>query len=220
MKKSLSGHEFLMRTWELGHDDGLKVTASLLAKKLMMPNSQVKEMIARLSRKGLVKHQKYQELRLTTQGTAVALRTLRIQRLWETFLNRHLQLDLRSAFLEAERMGHVASDELVERLSTFLGHPLFDPHGDPIPAVNGILPMHNGAMRINEAKVGDVAQVVRLRYHSVLAPVFYDRHGLGIGTIIKVLNVNGSTKTVEVEVDGNVFWVGAEMSELIYIQRK
>jgi DtxR family Mn-dependent transcriptional regulator len=219
MKKSLSGQEFLMRIWVFAHEGGFKVTAAVLAKKLMMPTSQVNALIVRLSRKGLLKHQKYQELRLTTQGTAVALRTLRIQRLWETFLHQQLHLDLRSAFIEAERMGHMASDEMVDRLSTFLGNPLFDPHGDPIPTAHGGIPIHDGAIRLNESQVGDMAKVVRLSYHSAVASGFYDRAGLAIGSIVKILSVDDAFKIIDIEVDEEVFGVGEELSGMIYIQR-
>ena len=35
------------------------------------------------------------------------------------------------------RSEHISSEELVQRLDNFLGNPLFDPHGDPIPDKNG-----------------------------------------------------------------------------------
>ena len=35
--------------------------------------------------------------------------------------------------------GHVNSEELVEKLDYFLGHPDIDPHGDPIPKKNGTI---------------------------------------------------------------------------------
>ena len=38
---------------------------------------------------------------------------------------------------EAEHMEHAASDRLIDRIDTFLGHPSVDPHGDPIPRSDG-----------------------------------------------------------------------------------
>jgi DtxR family Mn-dependent transcriptional regulator len=40
---------------------------------------------------------------------------------------------------DAEQMEHVVSDRLIERIDTMLGHPEFDPHGDPIPTADGHL---------------------------------------------------------------------------------
>ncbi|HEV8044053.1 MAG TPA: iron dependent repressor, metal binding and dimerization domain protein [Rubrobacter sp.] len=40
---------------------------------------------------------------------------------------------------EAEKLEHAVSDRFTERLAELLGHPDHDPHGDPIPAVDGTL---------------------------------------------------------------------------------
>jgi DtxR family transcriptional regulator, Mn-dependent transcriptional regulator len=37
---------------------------------------------------------------------------------------------------EAERLEHVLSEELEERIDKVLGFPTHDPHGDPIPDAN------------------------------------------------------------------------------------
>ncbi len=38
---------------------------------------------------------------------------------------------------EAEVLEHVLSEELEERMASILGHPARDPHGDPIPTMDG-----------------------------------------------------------------------------------
>ena len=37
----------------------------------------------------------------------------------------------------AEQLEHIHHPDLADRLDQFLGHPLYDPHGDPIPQANG-----------------------------------------------------------------------------------
>ncbi len=37
----------------------------------------------------------------------------------------------------AEELEHITSKRLVDRLDEFLGFPNSDPHGDPIPDING-----------------------------------------------------------------------------------
>lgn len=39
----------------------------------------------------------------------------------------------------AEQLEHIQSEVLVERLDSFLEHPRFDPHGDPIPDKKGVI---------------------------------------------------------------------------------
>ena len=41
----------------------------------------------------------------------------------------------------AEQLEHIDSDKLLAELDKLLGHPKFDPHGDPIPDANGKLPV-------------------------------------------------------------------------------
>ena len=36
----------------------------------------------------------------------------------------------------AEQLEHIQSDELIDKMDTYLGHPKFDPHGDPFQ-ING-----------------------------------------------------------------------------------
>ena len=43
-------------------------------------------------------------------------------------------------FQEAEELEHAVSDKLLARMDALLGHPSFDPHGDPIPTPGGKVP--------------------------------------------------------------------------------
>ncbi|MCZ7673521.1 MAG: metal-dependent transcriptional regulator [Chloroflexi bacterium] len=40
---------------------------------------------------------------------------------------------------QADLLEHVISEKLEERIAAALGHPEFDPHGDPIPARDGTI---------------------------------------------------------------------------------
>jgi DtxR family Mn-dependent transcriptional regulator len=51
---------------------------------------------------------------------------------------------------EAERLEHVISEELEQRIDKALGFPTHDPHGDPIPDANLKWP-HQGR-RLVQAK--------------------------------------------------------------------
>jgi Mn-dependent DtxR family transcriptional regulator len=41
---------------------------------------------------------------------------------------------------EAEGLEHVCSDKFINKLEEYLGHPKFDPHGEPIPDKHGKMP--------------------------------------------------------------------------------
>jgi DtxR family Mn-dependent transcriptional regulator len=94
-------------------------------------------MARRLADGGFLTYQKYQDLKLTRSGTRVALNITRRHRLWEVFLIRHLGFGWDEVHELADQLEHIGSEELIDRLDGFLGHPTHDPHGDPIPNKKG-----------------------------------------------------------------------------------
>jgi DtxR family Mn-dependent transcriptional regulator len=67
----------------------------------------------------------------------VAIGIVRRHRLWEFFLAEKLAFEWSEVHELAEELEHVSSRKLIDKLDDFLGHPRFDPHGDPIPDTHG-----------------------------------------------------------------------------------
>ena len=85
-------------------------------------------------------YRKYKGIRLTDNGEQVALKILRRHRLIELYLVQGLGYELHEVHDEAEALEHTVSDRFIAAIATKLDHPEFDPHGDPIPDVEGIMP--------------------------------------------------------------------------------
>jgi DtxR family Mn-dependent transcriptional regulator len=90
-------------------------------------------MVKRLGELGLVTHQPYRGVSLTESGRRLALEVIRHHRLLELYLAETLGLDVDAVHDEADKLEHVLSEELEERIDRALGFPTHDPHGDPIP---------------------------------------------------------------------------------------
>jgi DtxR family transcriptional regulator, Mn-dependent transcriptional regulator len=116
---------------------GDAVTTGLLAAELHVASPSVTAMVKRLEEGELVARAGSRELRLTGPGERAALRVVRRHRLLETFLANVLEVPWDEVHAEAEKLEHVLSDRLEERIDTALGHPKHDPHGDPIPPRHG-----------------------------------------------------------------------------------
>jgi len=112
-------------------------TTSEIAEQLGLSAPSVSAMVRRLSEQGLLQHVPYRGVQLTTAGRRVALRMVRRHRLIEAYLVGFLGYSWDTVHEEAERLEHAVSDLLEERMALALGHPRFDPHGDPIPAPDG-----------------------------------------------------------------------------------
>jgi len=141
--------------------EGGRVTTSALALQLQLSDASITDMIKKLSEKGLVHYERYQGVGLASKGKRMALKIVRRHRLWEMYLVKFLGFSWDRVHDEAERLEHVTSDEMETRLDRALGSPSVDPHGDPIPGLDGEL-VHTDYVALAEYAAGDVVRVLRV----------------------------------------------------------
>ena len=110
---------------------------SELAKKLNVKLPTVTSMIKKLSSKKLVSYAPYRGIKITEKGKKEALSIIRKHRLAELFLVKILKLGWEEVHEIAEQLEHVNSERFYDRIDELLGYPKADPHGEPIPDVNG-----------------------------------------------------------------------------------
>jgi DtxR family Mn-dependent transcriptional regulator len=96
-------------------------------------------MVKALAESGLVQYEPYSGVRLTGAGERLAGLVLRRHRLVELFLVQVMGLRWDEVHDEAEKLEHVVSERLIERMDEMLGRPQVDPHGDPIPDADGAI---------------------------------------------------------------------------------
>ena len=97
-------------------------------------------MVKALADAGLVTYEPYSGVRLTTAGEKLAAAVLRRHRLIELFLVQVMGMSWAEVHDEAEQLEHAVSDRLIDRIDAMLGRPAVDPHGDPIPDTEGVIP--------------------------------------------------------------------------------
>ncbi|MGO4433005.1 metal-dependent transcriptional regulator [Paenarthrobacter sp. RAF9] len=137
------------------------ITSSQLAQRLGVANSSVSEMVRKLKDQGLVDHQPYSAIRLTAEGMRLALSMVRRHRLIETYLVEELGYSWDEVHDEAEMLEHAVSDTFIERMSAKLGHPVRDPHGDPIPSADGMVDLPH-AYQMIELDQGHAGKITRI----------------------------------------------------------
>lgn len=81
----------------------------------------------------LVDYRKHRGVALTPEGERAALEVIRHHRLLETYLREKLGYTPDEVHDEADRLEHVISEDLEERIARALDDPTVDPHGEPIP---------------------------------------------------------------------------------------
>jgi DtxR family Mn-dependent transcriptional regulator len=132
-----------------------------LADRLGVSAPAVSAMIKKLASLGYVTHVRYRGVRLTDEGRRVALEVLRHHRLLETYLVEELGVPWDRVHAEAEVLEHVLSEGLEERIAAKLGQPTNDPHGDPIPAVDGTV-TECATVALSELGLGGRGRFVRV----------------------------------------------------------
>lgn len=139
------------------------------------------------------------EYHLTDEGRAQALQIIRVHRLWEHHFSEDTGMDAAAWHREADRLEHRTSPEETEAMAARLGHPRFDPHGDPIPTAGGEMKAVGGRP-LSDLAVGDVGHVTHIEdepdavYRRLLAADLY------VGVQIKV--VAAGVDGIRFEVDG------------------
>ena len=127
--------DYLKEIYKLGAD-GARVSTSALADRQHVSAASASEMVKKLAALGLVELVPYRGVSLTRDGERVALEVIRHHRLLELYLAETLGIAVDDVHDEADRLEHVLSEELEERIDKALGYPTHDPHGDPIPDAN------------------------------------------------------------------------------------
>lgn len=133
---SLTEENYIKSIYSLSLETG-EVYVSELAKKLSVKLPTVNSMIKKLSAKKMVAYAPYQGIKLTEKGKKEALSIIRKHRLAESFLVKIMGLGWEEVHDIAEQLEHVKSDRFYNRIDELLGYPKADPHGEPIPDVNG-----------------------------------------------------------------------------------
>jgi DtxR family Mn-dependent transcriptional regulator len=132
-----------------------------IAKAMQVAPASVTNMLKRLAEMKLVAYTSHRGVTLTDGGRKVALEILRHHRLLELYLAEILGYPLDKVHQEAEHLEHHISEDFEEKIAELLGHPEYDPHGDPIPSKDGVLPA-TSPYSLNDMPIGTMVVIRRI----------------------------------------------------------
>ena len=219
MQNSFTEENYLKIIHALSGRDAQEVSTNALAESTSTRAASVTDMLRKLADKGLINYKKYQGVTLTESGEKVAISVIRKHRLWEVFLVEKLGFGWDEVHDIAEELEHIQSDILVEKLDAFLGHPRFDPHGDPIPDAKGNLqdPDYRALIDVN---MGEKVLMMGVLDHAPSFLQHLDRSGITLGCVLEVKEVNEYDKSASVQVNGEqTLFISMEVSKNLLVQR-
>lgn len=195
---------------------GGKVTTQSLADALGVTPASVSGMLRKLSEMSLIEHTPYYGALLTDSGAKVALEILRHHRLLELYLTQALGFSWDEVHDEADRLEHVISEAFEARISALLGDPHFDPHGHPIPRLDGSMPEHHADL-LTEAETGETITVSRVHDGDPEFLRYLAELGLIPGAQLRLLKKDPLGGTLSIELGPQVHVLSLGVAQKVWV---
>ncbi|MEX2196771.1 MAG: metal-dependent transcriptional regulator [Thermoleophilaceae bacterium] len=209
--------DYTKAIYSLERRSGSAVSTNALAERLGVSPASASAMVKRLDAIGMVRHEPYRGVRLTTKGMRVALEVLRHHRLLEAYLAEELGMPWDRVHKEAEVLEHVLSEELEQLISEKLGHPTHDPHGDPIPTAEGEIDEPD-TRALDELEPGANAVFVRVSDQDPDMLRYLSERGIAPGVRVQVLGREPFGGPVRVRVKGREHPLGSELARAMRVE--
>lgn len=197
---------------------GGRVSTSALAGSLQVADPSITDMLKKLSDRGYVRYEPYRGVDLTDAGRRIAMKTVRRHRLWEMFLVTHLGYSWDQVHEEAERLEHVTSDLLEEKLDALLGSPPVDPHGDPIPTADGDLRALPGEA-LGACREGETVRILRVSDRNAQLLQHASRIGLALHTEVRITEKREFDGSMVIAVGGRSEVLSGTVTAAIFVER-
>ena len=213
---STSEENYLKTIYHLQTKDD-NVTTNELAERLQAKPASITDMMKKLKTRKLVNYQPYQGFRLTSEGKKVALGIIRRHRLWEYFLAEKLKFTWDEVHEVAEQLEHVSSKKLIDKLDEFLAYPKFDPHGDPIPDIDGKMEPSK-QISLPELQIKKPAKVCYIANPSELLLEHLQEKKIKLGATIIVKRKFAYDDSLEIKIDNKiVLTISGQLAKNIFV---
>ena len=194
------------------------VSTNELAFQLNTKAASVTDMLKKLKTKKLLSYERYKGVRLSAEGKKLALGIVRKHRLWEYFLVDTLKFGWDEVHEVAEELEHITSRKLVEKLDAFLGHPKFDPHGDPIPDSHGKMAVQQ-QINLIDLPVNTMAEVSGVGSQSTELLELLKHKNIGIGTRLEVKKKFSFDHSIEIKIKNqHAFTISQQLAQALFVK--
>ncbi len=175
-------------------------------------------MVKALAESNLAEYEPYSGVRLTAAGEKLAALVLRRHRLVELFLVQVMGMSWAEVHDEAEQLEHVVSERLIERIDEMLGRPTHDPHGDPIPSAEGMVPTPQ-LENLLTCPTGTLLKITRIADQDPAFLRFIEKNGLKPGQAIEVETRDAAADSVRLKSkDRPAVTIGARAASKLLVE--
>lgn len=215
---SASYQNYLKTIWTLSEWSKAPVTASEIAQRAGVKISSVSDAIKRLKTQGLVAHTPYGAVSLTPAGKRIAIEVVRRHRLIETYLVEELGYTWDQVHVEADNLEHYVSDFFIAKIDAKLGFPSADPHGDPIPNIEGKIEKRP-LQRLTEIDTGATVIVKRVFDEDAQLLQYFASQGVELGSELTVKGAHPYADATEFETaSGKIITLGKAATDAVLVE--
>ena len=111
----------------------------------------------------------------------------------------------------------IKSEQLINKLDAFLGFPVSDPHGDPIPNEKGVIKKIEKQL-LSEAELNKAFHCVGVKDSSTDFLKYLDKQKIALGSVVKVIDKEDFDDTLTVEIDGKRLTISNKIANNLYVQ--
>ena len=187
------------------------VSTSALADELGVSAPAVTRMVHRLKQAGYLEHQPYRGIKLTPAGEREALANIRRHRLVECFLVKIMGFGWHEVHDDADDLGMVASELLVDKIDAMSGYPKRCPHGEPIPSKSGRMPRVID-YPLAEVAVGQDYVISRVHTHDEQKLRYFSELSLAPGNSFRLVMRAPFKGPLQLRVGGRTHFLGHELA--------
>jgi DtxR family Mn-dependent transcriptional regulator len=214
---TFSEENYLKTIYHLTIISDSEISTNAIAEKMETKASSVTDMLKKLAEKDLVNYKKYQGVSLTEKGKLSAKMIVRKHRLWEVFLVEKLDFSWDEVHDIAEQLEHIKSEKLINKLDDFLGNPTEDPHGDPIPDVNGRV-IKIEKQLLSELHENQTGICVGVKDTSSEFLKYLDKQGIALGSKIEIIAKESFDLSLKIKVDNKDLTISNKIASNLFVK--
>ncbi len=200
-------------------ENGSSASTNDLSKWLNFAPASITGMLKKLAsaEPPLVNYRKHQGVKLTEVGERAALEVIRHHRLLETWLVQTLGYKWDEVHEEACHLEHVISEEFENRIAAALGNPVRDPHGDPIPSPDLLMP-RDESKPLSSLRPGQKAIVIRVNASDPELLRYLDDLGFVPQTQLEVSDYSPFDGNLTLDLAGCEIVLGTSITTNIFVE--
>lgn len=198
-------------------EDRAYVGISDLADHIDASLQAISRMIGRLKEMDFLDHEPYRGVRLTPAGEEIALPAIRRHRLVEVFLVKVMGFGWHEVHDYSDQFELGVNQVIEERIFEIAGRPTRCPHGEPIPSVEGVMPVLNDAS-LTTFEPGKMYVLSRVRVHDPEKLLYLGELNLYPGARLELLSLAPFNGPVRIRLGRQEIVLSYELAAALFVE--